>query len=317
MTRAYDVIGFGETMAMFVAEEAGDLAQVTNFHKRICGADSNVAIGLSRLGLRVAWVSRVGADSLGRFVIRALEAEGIDCRRVSVDARYPTGMQFKARAAEGADPATEYFRKGSAASHLSVADMDDALFASARHLHATGIPPAISATALELSQHAMAGMRAAGGTVSFDPNLRPTLWRDEATMRETLNRLAGGADWVLPGLEEGRLLTGRQTPHDIAGFYMDQGAQAVAIKLGPEGAYWRNGEGEGRVAGFPVVKVVDTVGAGDGFATGFVSALLEGQDIAMATRRGCRLGALAVQVVGDSEGLPSRDELERLERLDA
>ncbi|MDB5438961.1 MAG: 2-dehydro-3-deoxygluconokinase [Caulobacteraceae bacterium] len=317
MTRAYDVIGFGETMAMFVAEEAGDLAQVTRFQKRICGADSNVAIGLSRLGLKVAWVSRVGADSLGRFVISALEAEGLDCSRVSVDARYPTGMQFKARAAQGADPAVEYFRKGSAASHVSVADMDEALFASARHLHATGIPPAISATALELSEHAIKAMRAAGGTVSFDPNLRPTLWRDEATMRETLNRLAAGADWVLPGLDEGRLLTGRRTPHDIAGFYMDQGAQAVAIKLGPEGAYWRTADGEGKVVGFPVAKVVDTVGAGDGFATGFVSGRLEGLDIAAAVRRGCRLGSLAVQVVGDSEGLPTRAELERLERPSA
>jgi len=317
MARAYDVIGFGETMAMFVAEEMGSLADVTRFHKRICGADSNVAIGMSRLGLKVAWVSRVGGDNLGKFVIKSLEAEGLDCGRVTVDPAYPTGMQFKARAAEGADPAIEYFRKGSAAIHLSPDDMDAALFTEARHLHATGILPAISPTALALSRHAIRSMRAAGGTVSFDPNLRPTLWKDEATMRETLNSLAAEANWVLPGLEEGRLLTGREAPHDIAGFYLDQGADAVAIKLGPEGAYWRTRDGEGTVPGFPVAKVVDTVGAGDGFATGFVSGLLEGLSVEAAARRGCRLGAMQVQVVGDCEGLPTRDELKHLERTSA
>ena len=73
-----DILSFGETMAMFVAEQTGDLGQVAQFHKRIAGADSNVAIGLSRLGFNVAWLSRVGEDSLGRFVVDTLGKEGID-----------------------------------------------------------------------------------------------------------------------------------------------------------------------------------------------------------------------------------------------
>jgi len=99
-----DILSFGETMAMFVAEQAGDLASVGQFHKRIAGADSNVAIGLSRLGFNVAWLSRVGDDSLGRFVLDTLRNEGLDCNHVAIDPLHPTGFQLKSREDAGADP---------------------------------------------------------------------------------------------------------------------------------------------------------------------------------------------------------------------
>ncbi|WP_334053723.1 carbohydrate kinase family protein, partial [Burkholderia cepacia] len=128
--------------------------------------------------------------------------------------------------------------------------------------------------------------------------------------------LATLADWVLPGLAEGRQLTGHDRPADIAGFYLAQGARGVVIKLGEQGAYFRTADGrEGTVAGERVDKVVDTVGAGDGFAVGVVSALLEGRSVEQAVARGNRIGALAIQVIGDSEGLPTRDALDRLEKV--
>ncbi|MBA1292851.1 sugar kinase [Pseudomonas lurida] len=303
-----DVLSFGETMAMFVAEQTGDLAQVRQFHKRIAGADSNVAIGLSRLGFNVAWLSRVGDDSLGRFVVDTLSHEGLDCRHVAVDPLHPTGFQFKSREEAGADPQVEYFRKGSAASHLSVADISPALL-QARHLHATGIPPALSPATGELSRALMTQMRQAGRSVSFDPNLRPSLWASQAQMIAEINALAGLADWVLPGLGEGRLLTGFDDPADIAAFYLDQGAEAVAIKLGADGAYYRTQLDQGFIAAVPVENVVDTVGAGDGFAVGMISALLEKLSFPEAVRRGNWVGSRAVQSRGDMEGLPTRADL--------
>lgn len=303
-----DVLCFGETMAMLVAEQTGDLAAVSHFHKRIAGADSNVAIGLSRLGFKVAWLSRVGDDSLGRFVVDTLKREGLDCRHVAVDKGHPTGFQFKSREDDGADPVVEYFRRGSAASFLSISDLNDDLL-SARHLHATGIPPALSASAQELSSHLMQTLRGAGRSVSFDPNLRPSLWPSQARMVSEVNALASHADWVLPGLAEGRLLTGYEEPADIAAFYLDHGAEAVAIKLGAHGAYYRTALSAGFVAAHRVDKVVDTVGAGDGFAVGVVSALLEGLTIEQAVDRGNWIGSRAVQSQGDMEGLPSRDQL--------
>jgi 2-dehydro-3-deoxygluconokinase len=146
-------------------------------------------------------------------------------------------------------------------------------------------------------------------TISFDPNLRPSLWASADDMRETTNSLALRADWVLPGIEEGRLLTGKDTPQEIAKFYLDAGVSLVVIKLGAEGAYYAADQGAAYVPGFPVDKVVDSVGAGDGFAVGVISAMLEGFGVWEAVRRGAWIGARAVQVLGDTEGLPTRTQL--------
>ena len=303
-----DILSFGETMAMFVAEEPGDLASITRFHKRIAGADSNVAIGLARLGFNVAWLSRVGADSFGRFVLNTLQTEGLDCQHVEIDPQHPTGFQLKSRVDDGSDPQVEYFRRGSAASHLSL-DALSAPLLSARHLHATGIPPALSDSCNALSFELMKSMRAAGNSVSFDPNLRPSLWASEQKMIRDINALAAHAHWVLPGLSEGQLLTGYDDPSDIAAFYLDQGAEAVVIKLGAKGAFYRTARTEEFIPAVPVSRVIDTVGAGDGFAVGVISALLENLGFAQAVQRGNWIGSRAVQSRGDMEGLPTRAEL--------
>ncbi|MHB0777235.1 sugar kinase [Halomonas sp. WWR20] len=310
---APEILAFGEAMTLFVAEQSGELADVERFHRRIAGADTNVAIGLARLGFHVGWLSRVGADSFGSYIQRTLEAEGLDCRHLQRDPDHSTGLVFKARAERGEDPQVEYIRRGSAASYLSPLDAGEVEFGAVRHLHATGIPPALSATARELSMHMLDQARQAGASISFDPNLRPSLWKSEREMRETLNALAAKADWVLPGLAEGHRLSGLETAHDIAGFYLDRGAKAVIIKLGPAGSYYRDQHESFTVEGFQVSKVIDTVGAGDGFAVGMVSALLDGLSPRAAVRRGNLIGALAVQVPGDMEGLPSREQLTALE----
>ncbi|WP_345810724.1 sugar kinase [Paraburkholderia sp. PREW-6R] len=314
---ALDVITYGEAMAMFVAAETGALARVGQFTKRIAGADLNVAIGLSRLGFNVGYVSRVGNDSFGQYVRDTLTQEGIDQRCVITDDRFPTGFQLKSKNDDGSDPAVEYFRKGSAASHLSRDDYVANYVLSARHLHLTGVAPAISASSRELAFHLAREMRAAGKTISFDPNLRPTLWPSRAAMVEGLNALAELADWVLPGIGEGEILTGYTQPDEIARFYLERGARGVIVKLGAQGAYFRTAEDAAVIAGQPVTNVVDTVGAGDGFAVGVISALLEGKSLPQAVARGNRIGALAIQVIGDSEGLPSRAELDALEKGDA
>ncbi|CAI0950332.1 sugar kinase [Serratia fonticola] len=305
-----DVVTLGEAMAMFVAAQTGDLAEVESFTKRIAGAELNVAIGLARLGLNVGWVSRIGNDSFGRFTLQQLAKEGVNAQRVTVDGRYPTGFQLKSKNTDGTDPSVEYFRKGSAASHLSTADFDRDYFAGARHLHLSGVAAALSAESLELCHFAAAEMRAQGKTISFDPNLRPVLWSSRELMIEQLNKLACAADWVLPGLKEGQILTGQSTAEGIADFYLERGVQAVIIKTGPEGAWFKTAAGDqAAVPAVKVTNVVDTVGAGDGFAVGTLSALLEGKTLLQAVQRGNKIGSLAIQAIGDSEGLPTRAAL--------
>lgn len=305
---APEVLTVGEAMALLIAQQVGPLDSVSSFTRATAGAELNVAVGLSRLGHRVAYLSRLGADSFGRHLRAFMDAEGLDTRAVATDPAHPTGFMLKSLVADGSDPAIEYYRKGSAASHLGLQDLPAA--APARHLHLTGISPGVSASLRELVFALARQARQAGRSVSFDPNLRPRLWASEAEMRDTLNALAAQADWVLPGLSEGRLLTGQDSAQGIAGFYLDRGARGVVVKLGPTGAHVATADGvSATVPGVPVARVVDTVGAGDGFAVGVISALLEGLSPEQAAERGNRIGARVVQFPGDCDGLPTRAEL--------
>ena len=148
MPDSLDVVTFGEAMLLMVADEAGPLEQASTLHKRTAGAETNVAIGLARLGLRVGWASRLGTDSMGQYLITAMQSEGIDCSHVACDPLQRTGFQFKTRVTDGSDPYVESHRKESAASHMGVADVDTPWLLGARHLHATGIFPALSPTTL-------------------------------------------------------------------------------------------------------------------------------------------------------------------------
>ncbi|WP_322996772.1 sugar kinase [Castellaniella sp.] len=310
MTQPLDVVTFGEAMMLLVAGQAGPLEAADSFYKRTAGAETNVAIGLARLGLKVGWASRLGQDSMGRFLLDSIQREGVDCSRVSLLAGGRTGMMFKGQVSDGSDPPIEYHRAGSAASQMGPADVDLAWLLAARHLHATGVFAAVSDTTYQLNLDTMKRMRQAGRTVSFDPNLRPTLWASRDAMRQGINALAAQAHWVLPGIEEGRLLTGYRQVSDIARFYLDQGASLVVVKLGPEGAYFDDGQQHGVVPACPVAQVVDTVGAGDGFAVGVISGLLAGLSPERAVARAAWIGARAVQVLGDTEGLPSLAQLQ-------
>jgi sugar/nucleoside kinase (ribokinase family) len=304
-----DVVTLGEAMLMFVAEEPGPLERVQHFSKRTAGAETNVAIGLARLGLKVGWQSRLGTDSMARYLLAAIGGEGVNCSRVICDAGQRTGFMFKGRVDDASDPPIEYHRQGSAASRLGPDEIDPAWIAGTRHLHVSGVFPALSASTLAATQRAMALAREHGRTISFDPNLRPALWPSRDVMRDALNELARGCDWALPGQAEGELLTGSAEPEAIAAFYLERGAKLVVVKLGTAGAYYSGPHGSGRVAAVPVAQVVDTVGAGDGFAVGVISALLDGLALPDAVRRAAWIGARAVQVRGDTEGLPTRAEL--------
>lgn len=154
-----------------------------------------------------------------------------------------------------------------------------------------------------------------GVRISFDPNLRPMLWKSEEAMARVINDAAQYADIVMPGLGEGRILTGRESEQDIARYYLDRGVQTVVIKLGgSNGTYIRTEKEELYVPSYHVKHIVDTVGAGDGFAVGFTSGLLDGLTLEDAARRGAAIGAMAIQVAGDNEGLPTREKLEAFQQ---
>lgn len=312
-----DVVTLGEPMALFAAEDAGPLAQAGRYLRYSAGAELNVAIGLARLGLRVGYLSRLGADSFGQFLLDTMAGEGITTALVDVCSARPTGFMLKSRANDGRDPQIEYHRRGSAAAAMDAEDLARLAPVRARHLHLTGISPALSAGCRELVFGAVQWARSSGMSVSFDPNLRPRLWACPEEMTATLNELAALCDLVMPGLEEGRRLTGLQEAQQIAQHYLDHGASQVVVKLGPDGAWCADSQGiRQHVPGTAVPRVVDTVGAGDGFAVGVVSGLLEGLSLPAATARGNCIGARVVQFPGDSDGLPTRQELAAMNQED-
>jgi 2-dehydro-3-deoxygluconokinase len=252
----------------------------------------------------------VGVDLFGRAAGERLLEEGIDATWLVNDQRAHTGLQIKQRVATG-DPEYLYYRNDSAGSMLAVDERSTAYLATARHLHATGIPPALSQSARDFAIDAVDAARAHGLSVSFDPNLRPSLWRDRQEMVDVVNRLAKRADWVLPGLDEGEALTGSRDAEGIAEYYLANGARGVAVKRGASGATLFTPEGTWHCPAF-VVEVVDTLGAGDGFAAGLVSGLLDGLDAPLALRRACAVGALATTSAGDCDGMPTMSQVERL-----
>ncbi|MDU1844953.1 MAG: sugar kinase [Niallia nealsonii] len=306
--QSIDVITFGEAMAMFIADSCGPLHEIQHFTMELAGAETNVAIGLAKLGFDASFVSKVGADAFGKFIIERLQKNHVHIDQIITDNHFPTGFQLKSRVTQG-DPEVQYFRKGSAASHLSIADFDEQYFQKAKHLHMTGIPLALSSDTRDFAQHALSYFRRHAKKVSFDPNLRPKLWNSEKAMVDTINSFAKQANYVLPGLEEGITLTGYKTPSDIASYYLDAGVELVIIKLGKQGAYFKSPNEEGTINGYHVEKVIDTVGAGDGFAVGVLSGLLEGLSIEKSVQRGNAIGALAVQSLGDNTGYPEKHEL--------
>jgi len=297
-------------MGLMVANEPGRIADAEHFTRYVCGAEVNYSIGLARLGHEVAYVTRVGKDPFGEHIYDFLQENKILTDYVHFDDTFLTGMQLKECAVDGKDPVVVNFRKGTAFSHFDRNDLSAISWEGVKLLHATGIPPALSATCDASIEEMMTTAHEKGVYVSFDPNLRPALWPSEEAMRTRLNELAFKADLVLPGQKEGLILTGSDDPTAIADFYLKEGVKAVIVKLGAKGAYIKTSDGfEAHTPAFKVEEVVDTVGAGDGFAVGVTSALLEGLSLPEAARRGAAIGALAVMVQGDNEGLPTREKL--------
>lgn len=305
-----EVVAIGETMVLFSPMGDGPLRYIHHFEKKIGGAESNACIGLARLGHSAGWISRVGDDEFGRYVVSAIRAEGVDVSRVKVDPEAPTAVYFKERRAFGGGQ-VYYYRRGSAASRLSRDDIDPDYIRSARVLLGSGITPALSASCRDALRYAVRVAKDAGRLFVFDPNLRLKLWSVREA-RETLLSFVKDADIVLPGADEAEFLTGLSDPVEAARRLQSFGPKTVIVKTGAKGAVVVDGDEVYEVPGFPVERVVDPVGAGDAFAAGFLAGLLEGMDLVRAVRLANACGAAATTVPGDIEGLPERADIDRV-----
>lgn len=305
---ARGVITFGETMGLLTALDIGALERAHSFRYSIGGAESNVAIGVARLARRATWFGRLGADATGDMIADRLRAEGVKTLAIR-DHHRPTGLMVRHRRFAHVHN-IDYHRAHSAASALTPDDIPQAAVQNAQILHVTGITPALSASASEAVFVAIEIARAAGVLVSVDVNYRSKLWAPE-TAAPVLRTLAGRADILFAGPEEAQLVLGDSSPAsdaDLARALTRFGAVDTIVKAGARGCAAVIGDQQyGRAA--LDVDAIDTVGAGDAFVAGYLSERLIGADVGSRLDTAIHVGALAVTVPGDCEGLPRRSEL--------
>lgn len=300
-----EVITFGETMALMMPIGTKGIEYSSNFEKSFGGAETNVAIGLARLGRRVGWFSRLGKDPLGRMILKRIQGEGVDTSRVELTPDAPTGMMI--REVVSGKSSVYYYRKNSAASTLRPEHLDESYIAQAKYLHMTGITPALSESCKETIREAIRLAKKNGVKVVFDPNLRLKLWTIEEA-RATLLSFAEEADIFLPGLDELKLLYDTQDFDEIVARLRK--LPGISILKGDNENYVVEKDSLTSVPFFKVDRVVDTVGAGDGFCAGFLTGLLRGYSYEEAVRLGNLVGSMVVQMEGDWEALPTWEQVE-------
>ncbi|MCL7745761.1 sugar kinase [Halalkalibacter alkaliphilus] len=306
----YDVITVGETMTLLTSEN-GTMLRSPSLSKGFGGAESNVAIGLTRLGHKVSWISKLGMDPFGDEILYHLRGEGVDTSYVKRSQTNPTGLMIKELKSIG-DPAIYYYRKDSAASTLSIEDLDLNVIKKAKVVHLTGITPALSGNCQDVIFKIVEYAYDNNVKISFDPNLRLKLWKIEEA-REFILKLLPYVDYFFPGIEEAELLTNsdpeRSTPQDLCSYFISKGVKNVILKLGKEGCAVSNEVDFTFISGF-TVEAIDTVGAGDGFCAGFLSGLLNNLSLKESASRANAVGAMAVTAKGDYDALPTRKELD-------
>jgi 5-dehydro-2-deoxygluconokinase len=267
------------------------LSEVRTFTKYVGGFAGNVATGLARLGVRVAIVSRVGADGHGDFVRSWLAGEGVDVRFLATDPYWLTPPTFCEVWPPDRFPITFYRRPTAPDWQLAPEDFDAEEVAGAPLLYATGTGLAQSPS----RETTLEALRAQRGTTIFDLDWRPALWDDPDAYPPLAAQAAVAADIVIGNEEE----------VDAAGV----DAPTLVLKRGERGATVYEGGEETDVPGFPV-EVVNGLGAGDAFAAALGQSLLRGSSLAEAVRRGTVAGALVAAQLACSEAMPRLEELE-------
>ena len=300
------VVTAGETMALVVPTAPGRLRHAADLTLSIGGAESNVAVGLARLGVPASWVSALGDDELGELVLSRLRAEGVGCAAVRRVPDRPTGLYLREEVAGALR--VWYYRRGSAAATLAPGAFGPEVLDGASYLHLTGITGALSPECAEFLPWAARTARDAGVRVSYDVNYRSRLW-PAGEARAATEALLPLVDVLLVGHEEAAALWPEdQDPERTLSRLADAGPAEVVLKLGAQGCAARIGGERLSSPGF-AVREVDPIGAGDAFAAGYLAASLWGWEPAARLRAANAMGAYCVQNLGDYEGLPSRREL--------
>ena len=293
-SKKFDVIAIGETMLALAPPPGASLEACESVRMDHAGAESNTCVGLARLGFRVTWISRLGADPLGNRILVALRKEGVDTRWVHRDDERPTGLMLK-------DPAAgvRYYRTGSAASRLDPGDLADVPVAEARAVFVTGVTALIGpdphAAGLSLLTRAR-GLRV------VDPNLRHGLWGSDRRA-ELVLPFVEQCDLLLGGTGELAELVGAGDRQAIARRCAARGPREVVVR---DAAAVSALTSDGTWIDVDIQRdaAVDPIGAGDAFNAGYLAVRLRGGSVEEAIRAGAYCGAAVASALSDTAAFP-------------
>lgn len=306
MLKRFNVLTIGDALITMNPTTKGPLRYVTNFERKVGGAELNFAIGVARLGLGSKWISRLGNDDFGKVIYNFARGEGVDVSEVQLMEGYPTSLNFKEIKEDGSG-STFYYRSNSPISTLETEEIRDDLFEDVDVVHLTGVFLSLDKKNRHIVKRIVEIAKKKNIIVSFDPNIRLKLWTIEEA-REVFYDIFPYVDILLTGLDEIKQIIGEDSEEALVKFANEYRIQDLVIKDGGNGSrLYRNGEWTKEEA-FSV-EVVDTVGAGDGFDTGYIYGYLHGYTPSELLTFANGVGALVTTVSGDNEGLPYLEEV--------
>lgn len=303
-----EVITIGETMVVLDSASPGPLRYAHQFQCHTGGAETNVAVGLVRMGHSSGWISRLGRDEFGKKIINTFRGEGVDTSRVTTDPTRSTGVFFR-ESAGGGEYHNYYYRKHSAFSAITPDDLDEAYIRSAQYLMISGVTLAVSEQAARTAKRAMEIAKEAGVKVCFDPNLRLKMWSIEQA-RIAMEGIWPMVDIALPGMEEGQLLFDVNQPDEVAHLLQSKyGIETVIVKVEAGGAVGYQDNQKIVSPGFHTDHIADTFGAGDSFCAGVLSGCLNGWPLRKTLQFANAIGAMVVSAPGNIEAIPYFDQV--------
>ncbi len=309
-TKSPLVVTIGEILVEIMAVEPGDgfRAPMPLIGPFPSGAPAIFADQMARFGHPCGIVGCVGKDDFGYLNLERLRSDGVDVSAIRIHPEAVTGSAFVRYRPDGGRDFVFNIRQ-SASGAVTLDAAATALVARARHVHVMG-SSLFSPEIIAANEAAISRIKANGGTVSFDPNIRKEMMT-LAGMREALERVLAQADLFLPSGPELFLFTKAQDEAGAIAELFRLGPRTIVVKRGAEGANCFTPEGVLNIAGLPTEEI-DPTGAGDCFGATFVACWLQGMEVREALRLANAAGALAVRRKGPMEGTSTRTEIDAL-----
>jgi 2-dehydro-3-deoxygluconokinase len=303
MNNKFDVVTFGETMLRFTPPGLQRWEQTHSFEIHVGGSESNTAVGLARLGCRVSWISRLTDNALGRMIARTLIQHGVDTSSVIWTEEDRVGLYFLEEGRTPRGSQIIYDRRHSALTKIQRSDINESLFApgNSRWFHCTGITPALSSAAADVTTYMLDRAKHAGWKLSFDINYRRKLWTPQQALA-VCQPLIAQVDLLFSPLRDARelfSLGAHESVDQVLRALKDRFPNAtVILTCGPDGALAFNGQRIYEQPAF-VTEPIGRLGGGDAFTAGYLASYIRNDDIALALRYGAATAAMKYSIPGD------------------